>query len=217
MNSQTFAACKAQADFIAELLGPETEVLVYDVREKIAVYAVNPLEDVQEGSPMGSPEMDYLAAGLDKKRDFVVNYRALSQSRHKLKSATLFLRDGEGQTAAVLTVNIRVDKYIELREMINVMIRGHHPEEQELGESLSLGQDVTFLEIMQKAILDELGKYTAAPNRLSYQERIRLIEALHKKGVFNVKGAVTELARLLETTETSIYRYLNKLPGDTGE
>lgn len=213
MNSQY----KAQADFIAELLGPEAEVLVYDVPKKTAVYAVNPLEDIREGSPMGSPETDYLAAGLDKKQNFAVNYRALSKSRHKLKSASLFLRDEKGRTAAVLTVNIRVDKYIELREMINVMIRGQRPEEQEIQDGFYFGQEVTFLEIMQKAILDELGKYAAAPNRLSYQERISLIEALHKKGVFNVKGAVTELARLLETTETSIYRYLNKLPGGAGD
>lgn len=205
------AKYKSQADFIAELLGPEAEIIVYDSAKQVVVYVVNPLEGIEAGMPMGNQEKYYLAAGLAKEKNFVVNYRALSKAKHKMKSASLFLRNELGEVEAVLTVNIRVDKYIELREMINVMIRGQHTEEHEMEDSFYYSEEATFLEIMQKSILDELGKYSAAPNRLSYQERISLIEALHKKGVFHVKGAVAELARLLETTETSIYRYLNKM------
>ena len=49
------------------------------------------------------------------------------------------------------------------------------------------------------------------PTRLSYQEKMEMVHSLDEKGIFLVKGAIAELAAALKTTETSIYRYLNKL------
>ncbi|MEG2038409.1 MAG: PAS domain-containing protein, partial [Oscillospiraceae bacterium] len=121
----------AIADFIAELLGSDAEVVVYDVEIKTVVYIVNSLEDIEIGMPMGEPETVFLEQGISEKQAYVVNYRALSKAKHKMKSATFFLNNSENKLTAMLTANIRVDKYIELREMINVLIRGQRPEEND--------------------------------------------------------------------------------------
>ncbi|MEG2039293.1 MAG: PAS domain-containing protein [Oscillospiraceae bacterium] len=211
MQKKDLQRYSAMADFIAELLGSDAEVVVYDIDVKAVAYIVNALEDTVIGMSMGEPETIFLEQKTAEKQAYVVNYRALSKAKHKMKSATFFLHDNENKLSAMLTANIRVDKYIELREMINVLIRGQRPDETDWEDNLFYKKDATFLELVQKAIMDELGKYTAAPNRLSYSERMQLIEALNRKGVFTVKGSVTELARLMDTTETSVYRYLNKL------
>ena len=49
------------------------------------------------------------------------------------------------------------------------------------------------------------------PTRLSYQEKMEVVRSLDEKGIFLVKGAITELAAALKTTEVTIYRYINKL------
>ena len=46
---------------------------------------------------------------------------------------------------------------------------------------------------------------------LSQQEKIEIVRCLDQQGIFLVKGAIVEVAKSLQTTETTIYRYLNKL------
>ena len=60
-------------------------------------------------------------------------------------------------------------------------------------------------------IRKELDKYKVPPDRLSQQEKIEIVRCLDQQGIFLVKGAIVEVAKILLTTETSIYRYLNKL------
>ena len=65
--------------------------------------------------------------------------------------------------------------------------------------------------LVSSAIREELDRFGVEPTRLSYQEKMEMVRSLDEKGIFLVKGAIAELASALKTTETSIYRYLNKL------
>ena len=65
--------------------------------------------------------------------------------------------------------------------------------------------------LVTNAIREELDRYGVEPTRLSYQEKMEVVRSLDEKGIFLVKGAITELAAALKTTEVTIYRYINKL------
>ena len=43
------------------------------------------------------------------------------------------------------------------------------------------------------------------------EEKIRIVESLHHAGIFYMKGAVSEVAAQLGSSEATIYRYLSKL------
>jgi predicted transcriptional regulator YheO len=47
--------------------------------------------------------------------------------------------------------------------------------------------------------------------RLTQKEKIEIVNILHQKGVFLLKGAVSETAAQLCSSEATIYRYLNKI------
>ena len=51
---------------------------------------------------------------------------------------------------------------------------------------------------------------------MSLDRKLKLIEEFNRKGVFLVKGTVQKIAKLLDISEPSIYRYLSKIK-DTGE
>ena len=70
--------------------------------------------------------------------------------------------------------------------------------------------DGTMLRVTN-AIREELDRYGVEPTRLSYQEKMEVVRSLDEKGIFLVKGAITELAAALKTTEVTIYRYISKL------
>ena len=46
---------------------------------------------------------------------------------------------------------------------------------------------------------------------LDMEEKIRIVESLHHAGIFYMKGAVSEVAAQLGSSEATIYRYLSKL------
>ena len=199
-------------EFIAEMMGPDTEVILYSVTDRSVYYVINPMdEEMVVGSGLRSLERRFLENRLYDHESFVVNYRALSKHRNKLKSATLFLRGDNRQLIAMLTVNANVDRLVELRDMLNEMVSGHRPYENQHGTSFYNSFEVSVEGIVSTTIRKELDKYKVPPDRLSQQEKIEIVRCLDQQGIFLVKGAIVEVAKSLQTTETTIYRYLNKL------
>lgn len=199
-------------EFIAEMMGPDTEVILYSVTDRSVYYVINPMdEEMVVGSGLRSLERCFLENRLYDHESFVVNYRALSKHRNKLKSATLFLRGDNRQLIAMLTVNANVDRLVELRDMLNEMVSGHRPYDNQHGTSFYNSFEVSVEGIVSTTIRKELDKYKVPPDRLSQQEKIEIVRCLDQQGIFLVKGAIVEVAKSLQTTETTIYRYLNKL------
>lgn len=199
-------------EFIAEMMGPDTEVILYSVTDRSVYYVINPMdEEMVVGSGLRSLERRFLENRLYDHESFVVNYRALSKHRNKLKSATLFLRGDNRQLIAMLTVNANVDRLVELRDMLNEMVSGHRPYDNQHGTSFYNSFEVSVEGIVSTTIRKELDKYKVPPDRLSQQEKIEIVRCLDQQGIFLVKGAIIEVAKSLQTTETTIYRYLNKL------
>ena len=52
---------------------------------------------------------------------------------------------------------------------------------------------------------------TASGRLLTMDEKIRIVEDLQQAGIFYMKGAVSEVAAQLGSSEATIYRYLSKL------
>ena len=199
-------------EFIAEMMGPDTEVILYSVTDRSVYYVINPMdEEMVVGSGLRSLERRFLENRLYDHESFVVNYRALSKHRNKLKSATLFLRGDNRQLIAMLTVNANVDRLVELRDMLNEMVSGHRPYDNQHGTSFYNSFEVSVEGIVSTTIRKELDKDKVPPDRLSQQEKIEIVRCLDQQGIFLVKGAIVEVAKSLQTTETTIYRYLNKL------
>lgn len=159
-------------EFIAEMMGPDTEVILYSVTDHSVYYVINPMdEEMVVGSGLRSLERRFLENRLYDHESFVVNYRALSKHRNKLKSATLFLRGDNRQLIAMLTVNANVDRLVELRDMLNEMVSGHRPYDNQHGTSFYNSFEVSVEGIVSTTIRKELDKYKVPPDRLSQQEK----------------------------------------------
>ena len=199
--------------FIVDLM-PNTEVVLYDVISRTVFHVINPLdEEMTVGSPMRSVETHLLDSRAYEKLDFVTNYRALSKRQNKLKSATLFLRSPVRKLVGILTVNQNVDQLVEFRDFLNTLVSGQHPYDEMEGPSFYNSFDISVSGMVSSAIRDELSHYAVSPSRLSQTEKLEIVHHLDQKGIFLVKGAIAELAESLQTTETTIYRYLNRLNG----
>ncbi len=203
-------------NFLQNITGTDTEIILYNAVEQTVHHVINPFDnEAVQGGKIRPLEKEFIKNKIHLETDYIVNFRAVSKSKNKLKTATYFYMDENKELYAVLSVSIKVDRLIELRDIVNDMISGSHlsPESKELYNNY----DVPFDKLMLDKILVEAGNYSAPADRLSYEERMDLMRNLEKQGVFLVKGAVSELAQIMKTTETSIYRYLNKLAEEKGE
>ncbi|MBS4208759.1 helix-turn-helix domain-containing protein [Bacillus sp. FJAT-50079] len=198
-------------DFIGRFLGTDAEIILYDMKTKKAVYVKHSFTDeTKVGMDLPSIERKFIKEQVFNETDSLLNYRALSSERKKLRSATHFIKNEEGELMGVLTINLKVDELIELRDIINRLISGSEKTAQ-TDQYIFENFELSFEDMMNNTIQEALTKFNLPPDRLSHHEKMELIRMLDEKGTFLIKGSVTELAKILNTTETTVYRYINKL------
>lgn len=82
-----------------------------------------------------------------------------------------------------------------------------HLHKVEISESMYPTVDDVIQNLIQRA----LEPFEAEAGRLSPEERISIVEELYKNGLFVLKGSVYALAKALEVSEPTVYRYLNRV------
>ena len=71
----------------------------------------------------------------------------------------------------------------------------------------------SLTELTDHVLDEELRSREANGERLSHREKLALVEILNAKGIFMMKGAVKYVADKLGCSQTTIYRYLNRMNG----
>ena len=194
--------------FLREAIGQDAEILLCDT-ERI-LYAENPITDrVKPGNKLGD--------GTYKTRDSVVSYRALLPSRERLRASTMFLKNDDGSLAGFLTINIRVEALLKVRDMVDAMINGtnqsgsgnpYTPDPQPELLNRYEGVNVMVEDIIHAVTDEYLSRFGVPAERLTSAERQKIVQELDRRGVFLVKGSIVEVARRLGCSEVTIYRYL---------
>ena len=202
--------------FLREAIGQDAEILLCDT-ERI-LYAENPITDrVKPGNKLGDMERSFLEEGTYKTRDSVVSYRALLPSRERLRASTMFLKNDDGSLAGLLTINIRVEALLKVRDMVDAMINGtnqsgsgnpYTPDPQPELLNRYEGVNVMVEDIIHAVTDEYLSRFGVPAERLTSAERQKIVQELDRRGVFLVKGSIVEVARRLGCSEVTIYRYL---------
>ncbi len=199
--------------FLSSFLGKHTEIVLYDTQE--IVHIENPFDHFrQAGDKLGDAELKFIHEKLYEKMDDVTNYRSLSRDTQKLRSATYFIKDDNQKLLGMLTINSSVNHLVDMRESIDVLINGFDRKESSRGLHEPHFFEVfnsSFEDLMTSSIKEMVNKYDVPPERLTLEEKMHIIKALEKRGVFLIKGSVVEVAKALNSSEATIYRYLSRL------
>ena len=119
----------------------------------------------------------------------------------------MFIKDGS-ELIGMLCINFAAAKYSRMAQELLALCGAH----QEPGPSVGVENFVSSLpDAVQAAITDVTGTAGLPPDRLTMDEKIRIVDDLQQAGIFYMKGAVSEVAAQLGSSEATIYRYLSKL------
>lgn len=205
-------------DFLAEVAGPFSEVVLHDVcNQEHSLVAIR--NEQLSGRKVGAPMTDFasqiLLQGEHNGRNFITNYLGKAGSSGKfLKSSTYFIRDDDGKIIGMLGINTDLSPFWETRQIMGQILSL----DDGVGEDDAADRDAPAQENprptirgMVYGVMDEILNARAVdPSRMTTEEKREIVEELNEKGVFLLKGTVAEAARRLDVSEQTIYRYLKK-------
>lgn len=210
-------------DFLGKALGSDYEITLHDLSDKrnaMVAIANGHISGRSLGAPLTSLAMRFLADREYEQADYKVGYRGISQNRAQLRSSTMFIKDDSGQLIGMLCINFDPSRCVQAANAILTSC-GLDPISNEVAPAFSKpAADVSestenFMQSMPDVIRctieDVSGKTNVPVDRLTMDEKIQIVDSLYRSGVFFLKGAVSEVARQLGSSEATIYRYLSKL------
>ena len=218
-------------DFLAEAFGPTAEIVLHDLRKK-----ENTMLVIRNGHLTGRKAGDSTATnfalqlarhGEAKGKSYVANYFGKPVDGEKiLRSSSFFIRDENSHVIGMLGINVDLTQLWAARRTMDQLLalgtsRSLEDGTEEVRASGSFREEETrngfndgdaTIETMVRSVLEQvLDNCTVEPARMTPAEKREVVEELHARGVFLLKGVVTEVAQRLEVSEQTVYRYLKSL------
>ncbi len=218
-------------EFLGHALGPDYEVALHDLTDKnrsIIAIANNHVSGREIGAPLTNVALSILKDKSYETQDCRLHYHGVSINGKPLRSSTMFIKQN-GRLIGMLCINFDDSRYRNISEQILNLC---HPDPF-VDELLPIAEDPVIVKAEPKpapekfrnsseavavdAINKELEQMGVAADRLTSEERLRIIAALEAGGIFLFKGAVKDVAAGLHCSQASVYRYLSQIKNDNTE
>lgn len=207
------------ANMLSKTFGKFMQITISDTQKRI--FVDNVIEnEAFVGGALSDNERFFLENTEIKKLPFIANYKSVSTKMTKLRSSTFFFKDKKGNIEYLFTITTNVDDFMYLRGVFDIFINGCQSSasvEEEI-ETAAIDNvpklNLSINEIVDTVVNEGEKRYGAIVKRMTRKEKESIIREIHSRGIFLIKGAVTETAEKLNYSEATIYRYLQKLEGE---
>lgn len=202
------------------ILGPSYEITLHDLSmgdESVIAIANGHITNRTIGSPLTSQMLNYIASERYRHSDYEVNYVSVSMDNKILRSSTIYIKD-KNELVGLLCFTFDDSRY---RSISNAVLGLCHPDEMlsesnfERIENLETNEETEIvsrnLEELVDTTINNIIHSKNLPHSLKKRHKLIIVAELRKRGVFLIKGAVPEVAEKLESSEATIYRYLNEI------
>ena len=208
-------------EFLGKAMGPHCEVVLHDVsspENSIIAIANGHVSGRSVGGPLTDLVLKVMKDGLKGNRPFISNYNARLKNNATCRSGSYFIKDAKDKIIGVLCVNLDISKLMETRKFIDEMIGAQEPvvpAASPIAETIDVFENLPeSIDDVLNAIIDKvLKEIPVSPERMSVEEKIDVVKRSNEHGLFLLKGGLSELAKRMQLSEATIYRYLNKVKG----
>ena len=205
--------------FLGQAMGPNCEVVLHDLtnpENAIIAIANGHVSGRKIGGPTTDLVLKVMKEGLEGEKSFIANYNARIKNNGICRSSSFFIRDDSNKIVGVLCVNLDISKFVEAKKLLDNLISCEVQPclpAKSTADVMDVFEDLhSSIEDVLTAIIDNvLNKYEVTPDRLSLEEKIDVVRRLNENGLFLLKGGLNELARRMQVSEPTLYRYLNKI------
>ncbi len=202
-------------DFLAEALGPSTEVVLNDcLNPSRSVVAIrnNQHSGRQTGAPLTDYGLEIIKSGAYKTKNYDLHYKGTANGKVFI-SSSFFIKNTSGKLIGMLCLNTdsglaegMLDSIRKFMESTSFGVLLTRSETEKITENL----DTSFTTMVGPMVTRAIEKYGLDPDRMTREEKMCIVQELAQQGVSSVKGGVAEIARQLKLSESTVYRYLSK-------
>lgn len=202
-------------EFLGNTLGKNYEVVLHDINSlDHSVIAIANGE--LTGRKVGAPATNLILRVLQDKSAYtgtsITNYRSTIKGDHQCRSSNYLIRDENDEIIGILCINFNLDFYLQAEQELQQIL---HLQESDSSTSNSarIQESIqpSIEEVLTHMIDTVIAKTNIPPTRLSTDEKIDIIRQLNKDGLFLIKGGLSSLAKRLNISDPTLYRYLNKI------
>ncbi len=208
-DEERLESCKPIAQFISEICGPACEVVLHNVKDQ-ENSVIEIFNGFHSGRGIGSPLTDLakelIDSGAYKTQDYISNYNGSSKGRDFL-SSTYFIKNND-KLVGLLCVNKDLSVSTELNNVMSRLQRLYNLSMPQTKFKETL--DVPVDEILHSLISNTIQETGLTPAHMKMSDREDTVALLKEKGITKMKGAVTEIAKQLDISEPTVYRYIKK-------
>ena len=206
-------------NFLGGCFDSNTEVVLYsldNIKSSIIACHNGHISGKKIGDPLSSFAISKLKDKGKEGPPYYLNHISLSKDSTPLKSNTFFILDKSGQPRGVITVSTDVTKYQKAAELLLSLASMPNME-----NSSQSGIDFERLQstprdLVLDIIYDVTNTKDIDTSRLLPEEKMEVVRKLNCENFFLMKGAVSQIASVLDTSEATIYRYLSKVNKQSG-
>ena len=214
-------------DFLGHVLGPDYEIALHELEDdsnRIIAIANGELTGRHIGSPLSNKMLEFVAGNLYETQNYVLNFESVSATGKVMCSNSMFIKGRHGELSGLLCINFDSSRYQELSARVMDLCSNMLTPGVQSGTRLIVEDDTdptaeppektypTSIAGATASIVSEVvSSYPVPVERLTQDEKMEIMAALNRKGVFLLKGSVSHVAQTLHSSEASIYRYLGKL------
>ena len=214
-NQEIFDLFIPLVDFLGEIMGENTEILLHDLSQPdTSVIAIS--HGFHSGRTIGSPvtdlAMDIQNSQSYKTENYLTHYRAISKGKQYL-SSTYYIKNGD-ELIGMLCLNADIQPAQNFAEAMKKFMKATNlgafvdetPDTRTIRESLDSPIASLAESIISKTILES----GIAPDRMTREEKMQIVWTLTEQDIPRMKGAVSEIAKQLQLSESTVYRYISQ-------
>ncbi len=217
-------------EFLGRALGPDYEVALHDLEDmehSLVAIANNHVSGREIGAPLTDVALRLLAEQKYEKNDYKIHYKGLADNGKILRSSTLFIRNDVGKPVGMLCINFDDSRYQELSERILGLCHPNQFVDSNFAFNIAphiMEEDVEIgiehfanssQNVAESAIRETAQALGVDILNCSADEKQAIVNELEKRGVFLLKGAVKEVAEILNCSIATMYRYIAKAKEET--
>ncbi len=215
-------------EFLGKTLGQDYEIVLHDLdtdKPSIIAIANGHISGRAVGSPLTGSALQMLSSKTYEEKHFMCNYTEIGENGHPLRSSTMFIKDPEGKPVGLLCINFDDSRFMEIQDNLLSTIHPavfleNNTESDTSVPPISKTLPVSAItenypmdipSLMQKIFDDATVSLPTSIDRLNQYERKDIIEKLNEQGLFQLKGAISFVAKKFSCSTATIYRYLSEI------
>lgn len=205
---------KGVIEFLFATFGETIEASLYEIKEdkKSSLYVKTKNSKKEYGEAIDKHLMSWIR-NYDKKQKYVAKIPMKEKNGDLSRISLYFIPNEKGKLTGVFYIKKKITPMVLAANFLNQSLQEltGGPErnlEAELAKKVSLGEENTLLSYSKYIVDEYLSSLNTPVYAMSIDDRVKVVEVLNKKGVFQLKGNVREVAKRLDISEKTLYRYL---------